>query len=227
MPTFIRARDRGLVEREAVLLGQPSRQVLQPPAHNAVHCGIRTLLDPLGQSPAMLIGQLGSGTRRAAVDQPRRTLRIEPNDPVPHDLRAHPTHPRRLQMGPTIVNRCQRKKTACLGRVLAGPGQRSHSISIKIIPELRPHRHRDLHRVDAIESDFCPAGNPRVTPDAGWYHPHGSMIMEAGGRIMILFMNVERPSPLGPRPRSRHALCLNDRLSRGARDESGRSPRSG
>ena len=75
-------------DRNGELIKDPLRQIDQPPAHHAVRRRDRSRLDDLRQSAALGGIEQRCLARRLAVDQPRRTLGIERQDPVAYRLHA-------------------------------------------------------------------------------------------------------------------------------------------
>jgi len=111
--------NRLAAHRDAELLPQPLHQVTQPPADHAVETGLRPGLHGLGERRALIVRQERRLPRRLAIDQTRRTPRIEPKHPVAHDLQPNPSGPRRRRPRGPVIDRCQRQKPPRLTSVPA------------------------------------------------------------------------------------------------------------
>ena len=98
-----------LVHRDRKFLGEPLNQIAQSPAHNTVDCRDRTALDDLDQRLALRSVELGLFARRLAVEQSIRIARIEPHDPIPHNLQANTDNASRIAAPAAVVNlrKCQ------------------------------------------------------------------------------------------------------------------------
>jgi len=125
--------DRGPVERDAMGLIEPGRQVLKSPAHQTMDRRIGTVLDHLGEGAAMIRRQLGGLASRTTRNQTLRAACIEADDLVSNDLRGHVTDPGCLPMRRAVVDHAKRHQPSCLRRVLAGLGQTANPRGIKII----------------------------------------------------------------------------------------------
>ncbi len=68
--------------------GYPLCQVLQTPAHYAMDCGDRPVLDDPCKRSALLVVELGRRARCLAVNQPVRPIGIETQHPIPDHLQA-------------------------------------------------------------------------------------------------------------------------------------------
>ena len=107
------AAQRLLADRNAEFVEHPLRQVDQPPAHDAVNRRDRAALDDLQQRlpvrlPVRLAEQRGVAGR-LAVHQPRRSLGVEGQHPVPHRLQPNPADPSGIAAGAPVINRRQHK----------------------------------------------------------------------------------------------------------------------
>jgi hypothetical protein len=83
----------------------PLAQVDDPPAHNAADRGDGSTLDHRDQRDAMRLVQTRWVTRRLAIDQTVRTMAIELQHPVPHDLQRHPADLFRLCPARSVIDR--------------------------------------------------------------------------------------------------------------------------
>ena len=72
---------------------KPLDQIDQPPANDAMDRRDRTALDRLDKRAPLGIIEPRPLPRRLAVEQSIRTARIEPDNPVPHDLQTDPSDP--------------------------------------------------------------------------------------------------------------------------------------
>src|SRR5687768_4091625 len=81
----------------------------------------------------MGIREPGGLTRRLAVDEPVRSVRVELEHPVAHDLQRHAADPRRLGARGALIDRRQRQKPPRLGSVLglAGHGTKLRRIKVR------------------------------------------------------------------------------------------------
>jgi hypothetical protein len=82
--------ERLLGDRDAEFLKDPLRQINQPPAHHPVHRWDRTTLNHASDGLALRIIELGRVPRRLAIQQTIRTARVEPQNPIPDDLKSNP-----------------------------------------------------------------------------------------------------------------------------------------
>ena len=71
-----------LRDRYPELFPEPLRQIDQPPAHDTMHGRDRSSVDQRAKSPSMLIAEQGWLAGRLTVEQARRSLGVEPHDPV-------------------------------------------------------------------------------------------------------------------------------------------------
>lgn len=93
---------RRLAHRYPQLLPEPLRQVDPPPAHHPIAPRLGTSLHPPRQPRPLLRRQGRHLAGRLPVDQSRRTFRVEPQHPVPHDLQPDPADPRRIGRNPLL-----------------------------------------------------------------------------------------------------------------------------
>jgi len=133
------AAQRLLGDRDPERLPEPLDQVDQTPAHHAVNRRDRARIDPGHQGRAMRIGELGGLSRRLAIDQPVRAMRIERHHPVPHDLPRDPADPSRRGAGRPVVDRRQGQQAPRLRAILRRAGDRAQRIGIKVCPERNRH----------------------------------------------------------------------------------------
>ena len=73
-------------DREAELIPYPLGQIGKPPAYDAMRCRDRTDLDLSGKPGTLLVVEDRSPPWRLARRQAIRTILVEPQDPVAHDL---------------------------------------------------------------------------------------------------------------------------------------------
>ena len=73
--------------------------------------------------------------------QPIRALRVEPHNPVAHDLHPDAADPRRVRARAAAVNLGQRQETPGLTGIARLPRQTPQSRTIEIIPQQNPGRH--------------------------------------------------------------------------------------
>ena len=110
--------ERLLGDSDAELLKDPLRQIDQPPAHNAVDRRERTILNDLRDNLALGVIELGGLTRRLAVQETNWPARVEPQYPVPDDLKPNATNLRRLGAHCTVIDRCKSQKPTGLRTIL-------------------------------------------------------------------------------------------------------------
>ena len=104
------------IKRHRKLVVKPLDQVDQPPAHNPMNRRDRPALDCVNKGMTLRIIEPRPGAGSLAVKQAIRASFIEPNHPVPHDLQAHTTDPRRRSPATAIVNLGQGQKPPGLVR---------------------------------------------------------------------------------------------------------------
>ena len=100
--------ERLLGDGDAELLEYPLRQIDQPPAHYAVDSRDRAALDHPHNGLALHIVELRWLTRRFAVQETVGTPRVEPQHPIPDDLKSDAADLRGLYPLRAVVDRCKR-----------------------------------------------------------------------------------------------------------------------
>ena len=130
-----------LAHRDPELLPEPLDQVDQPPADHPVAPRLRARLDDPRQGGALLRRERRRFARRLAVEEPVRTLRVEAQDPVPHDLEPDPANPGRLRPASAIADLGQRQEAPDLFRVSALPCQSSQFTTGKVASKLDRRGH--------------------------------------------------------------------------------------
>lgn len=138
--SFLRS-DTALVEADAEAREQPSRQVLQPPAHHAVPLQVRPFLDDSRERLPLGRVELEPRAGLLALDQAVRPGRVEGQHPVAHRRQADRADPRGLRPAPTLVDRGQREKPPALTGIAALPRQTSQGIRIQILAQIHGLRH--------------------------------------------------------------------------------------
>lgn len=99
---------------DAVFLEHPLAEVDKPPAHDAMNARDRAILHHASQRRAVLRRQPRRLPRRLAGDEPRGTMSVELENPVPDDLKRHAADLRRFPPRRPVVNRRQRQKSTGL-----------------------------------------------------------------------------------------------------------------
>src|SRR3954454_20613001 len=128
----------------------------------------RPVLDRRGQRPPMRLVQTRRLTRRLAVDQPVRAIRVELQNPVPNDLPRHPTNLRRLRTRRPVIDRRKRQQSAHLIGVLALA--RRCTDTLRVIIRAQWDRHGETPRFASLESNPPRVGEaPRVRLGEAWY----------------------------------------------------------
>ncbi|AIT81852.1 hypothetical protein JI59_19905 (plasmid) [Novosphingobium pentaromativorans US6-1] len=91
---------------------EPLDQIDQAPAHNGMDGRDRAAFDNIDQCLALSIVKPRTGAGCLATKQAVRATGIEPQHPVPHNLKADTTDPRRRTPAPAIVNlgQCQKRR---------------------------------------------------------------------------------------------------------------------
>jgi hypothetical protein len=117
---------------DAELLPQPLTEIDQPPPHNIVDRGDRTVLDHGHQRLPMRFGQSRLGARCLAVDQTIRSFRVEPQHPVPDDLQPDIADTRRVPATAAIIDLRQSQKPTGLSRILRASRQTSKIRTSKV-----------------------------------------------------------------------------------------------
>jgi hypothetical protein len=99
-----------LRDREAELLPEPLDQIDQAPAHHAVDGRNGTLVNEGLQGLSVLIVEPRRGPWRPASQEPLRSLGVEAQHPIPHDLQRHAANLSRLGARGPIIDRRQSQK---------------------------------------------------------------------------------------------------------------------
>lgn len=81
-------------------------QTRKPPAHDAVRRRDRPGLEDLGKPGALFVIQDRRPPRRLAGRQPLRTIFVESQEPVAHDLKRDPGKLRRPAPTPAVQDMC-------------------------------------------------------------------------------------------------------------------------
>ena len=106
-------------------LPQPLAQINQPPAYDTMDSGDRTALDDARQRLPMHLRQSGVGAGRLPVDQPIRSIRVEPQHPVPNDLQPDIADTSRVAPTAAIVDLRKSQQAAGLSRIIRTARQAS------------------------------------------------------------------------------------------------------
>jgi hypothetical protein len=130
-----RAADGGLVERDRELIMKPLDQIDQSPAHHPVDRRDRTLRDDFDQGPVLRIVQPRTGAGGLAVQQSVGATGIEPDHPVPHDLKPDAADPGRRAPAAAVVNLRQRQQPTRRVRAFRPARQSSQRHPVEIIPQ--------------------------------------------------------------------------------------------
>lgn len=102
---------------------EPLDQIDQAPTHHAMDCRDRAALDNVDQCLALSIVEPRTRPGRLPITQTVRATGIEPEHPVPHNLKSDTTNPCGRTPAPAIVNLGQGQKATRLVRVLRRPCQ--------------------------------------------------------------------------------------------------------
>ena len=148
-----------LVNLDAELLKDPAHKVFAPPSYDAVDAHDRTALNDLSQGAALLLVQLCGTAWRFEVDEPGRATFVEPQHPIPNDLKRHAAKPSRIRARATIVDRRQRQKPTSLGCVLARARQPTQAQTVKIRSQRNGCRHGKPPFATMIQTQ-APLGTP-------------------------------------------------------------------
>lgn len=92
---FQLAADAGLVERDGKFVINPLGQVDQPPTHHPMDCRDGAAFDDIDQCLPLRIVQPQTGAERLAIQNSIGPTVIEPDHPVPHNLKPNAVHPGR------------------------------------------------------------------------------------------------------------------------------------
>src|SRR6185312_1297859 len=108
-------------------------------------------------------------TRRLAVDQPVRAIRVELQHPVADDLSRDPANLRGLGTRRPVIDRRERQQSAHLIGVLALA--RRCTDTPRVIIRAQWDRHGETPRFASLESDPPRVGQaPRVRLTEAWYN---------------------------------------------------------
>lgn len=129
------AADGGLIERDREFVRELLDKINQAPAHDPMDRWDRSAFDHIYQRLALRTVKPGTGARRLAVQQAIGATRIEPEDPVSHDLKSDPANPSRGCLAATVANLGQCKKPSRLARALRSPRQSAQRGAVKLIPQ--------------------------------------------------------------------------------------------
>ena len=111
--------ERLLGDGDAELFEYPLRQVDQPPAHHAVNRRNRPALDHPRDRLALNIIELRGLPGRFAVQKTIGAILIEPQHPIPDDLKPNAADLRGLGAGRTFVDRRKCQKPTSLRTIFA------------------------------------------------------------------------------------------------------------
>ena len=104
-----------------------------PRATGDIDLWVRPAFDHMNQRGALRAVKLGWGARSLARNEPVRTFRVKPHDPITDDLTPNTSGLGRLAAAPAIIDHRQRQKPARLIRIPARPRQASQVRSSKIL----------------------------------------------------------------------------------------------
>src|SRR6188472_3221656 len=116
-------------------------------------------LDRRCQRRPMSLVQTRRLTRRLAVDQSIRAIRVELQHPVPDDLSRHPTNFRRLGTRSPVIDCCERQQSAHLVGVLALA--RRYTDTRRVIVRAHWDWHGETPRSPALNQTRPASGKPR------------------------------------------------------------------
>ncbi len=112
------AAERLLRDADLVFLPDPLAEIDDPPADHAVHRRDRAVLDHRRKRCALFVIEPRRLAGSLAVDQ-SWTVRVEPQNPITHNLQRHPASRRRL--------RAAAHRRSMPAPTIAGPDRRPHS----------------------------------------------------------------------------------------------------
>src|SRR5690242_95617 len=162
------AAERLLGDADPKLVPQPLAEIDDAPAHDAVHRRHRPALDRRCQRRPMSFVQTRRLTRRLAVDQPVRAIRVELQHPVPDDLSRHPANLCGLGTRRPVIDGRERQQSAHLIGVVARA--RRYTDTPRVIIRAQWDRHGKTPRFASLESDPLRVGEaPRVRLSKAWY----------------------------------------------------------
>ena len=145
------------------------REIGQSPPHHLMDRRDRPALDDLGQGPTLRVIELGPVARSLAVEQPRRTPRIEAQHPVADGLKPDIPDPGRVGARASVMNRRKREKPPRLRRIFRPLPELPKRRSGKIIPKPDHNSHGEpsLWFASWIQT-FSASGIPRVSQRSRW-----------------------------------------------------------
>jgi hypothetical protein len=146
------------------LVPHPLRQIDQPPAHHPVHRRDRSALDDPRQRLALRLIQLRRLPRRLAVDQPVRSLGVEPQHPVANRLQPDIPDPRRGAPRAAVVNRGHCQQSTGLTRLASPSRQRAKRCGVKILSKSNRSGHGKPHLFAMLNQIKADSGIPLVSP---------------------------------------------------------------
>ena len=111
------------------------------PTKVAVNGRDRPVFHHAGQSPALVVVELGEMAGRLAVDQPSRPIPVESQNSIPNGLKTDAAEPYRVRPRASVVDLRQGQKPTSLRRVLRGLGRSPQSDSV----EIGSQRNGDAH----------------------------------------------------------------------------------
>lgn len=127
--------ERLLGDGDAELLEYPMRQIDQPPAHDAVDRRDWAALDHPHNGLVLHIIELRGLTRRFAVQETVGTPHVEPQHPIPDDLKSDAADLRGLCLRRAVLDRSKRQQAPSLRVILRllrkAPQPQSVEISTK------------------------------------------------------------------------------------------------
>ena len=110
--------DIRLIKRDGKFVMEPLDQNNQAPAHDPVDRRDRATLDNIDQRLTLRIVEPRTWTRRLAIQKSIGTAGIEPDHPVPHDLKPNAADPRGCAPAAAVVYRGQGQQPTRLVRAL-------------------------------------------------------------------------------------------------------------
>jgi hypothetical protein len=109
--------DRCFVQGDPEFFVDPTDKILQAPSDDAIHGGDWATLHQVDQGTALLFVQLGRGSGSLSIQKALGALRVEANDPVPHNLKADATNLGGRAPTIAIINLGQSQKSTGLIRI--------------------------------------------------------------------------------------------------------------
>jgi hypothetical protein len=129
------AADVGLVERDGKFVMEPLGQIDQPPAHHPVDRRDRAAFHNIDQCLPLHIVQPRTGAGRLAIQKSIGTTGIEPDNPVPHDLKPDAADPGRRAPAAAVVNLGQSQQSTRLVRAFRCSRQSPQGRPVEILPQ--------------------------------------------------------------------------------------------